>query len=111
MDVMETGVGRLNDLIWSTPESLPFMVVLLVFTGLFLTVRLGFLQLRRMGHSIRVLMGRYNDPHDDGDVSHFQVLTSALSATVGIGNIAGVATAIHHRMAAEDAARRPTPGN
>lgn len=96
MDVLKTGVDRLNDLIWNTPESLPFMVVLLLFTGLFLTVRLGFLQLRRLGHSVRVLTGRYNDPHDDGDVSHFQALSSALSATVGIGNIAGVATAIHY---------------
>lgn len=96
MDALKTGVDHLNDLIWDTPDALPFLVVLLLFTGLFLTVRLGFLQLRRLGHSVRVLAGRYNDPHDDGDVSHFQALSSALSATVGIGNIAGVATAIHY---------------
>ncbi|NOZ01927.1 MAG: alanine:cation symporter family protein [Deltaproteobacteria bacterium] len=72
------------------------MVMLLLFTGLFLTVRMGFLQFRRLGHSVRVIMGRYDDPNDEGDVSHFQALSSALSATVGIGNIAGVATAIHY---------------
>jgi len=96
MDVLQALIGRLNDLIWNTPEGLPFLVVLLLFTGLFLTVRLGFVQLRRMGHSIRAIAGRYSDPHDPGDVSHFQALSSALSATVGIGNIAGVATAVHY---------------
>jgi len=96
MDALQGTIGRLNDLIWNTPEGLPFLVVLLLFTGLFLTVRLGFIQLRRMGHSIRAIAGRYSDPHDAGDVSHFQALSSALSATVGIGNIAGVATAVHY---------------
>lgn len=96
MDALQGTIGRLNDLIWNTPEGLPFLVVLLLFTGLFLTVRLGFVQLRRMGHSIRAIAGRYSDPHDTGDVSHFQALSSALSATVGIGNIAGVATAVHY---------------
>ena len=52
-------------------------------------------QLRRFGHGVAVATGRYDDPYDTGDVSHFQALTTALSATVGIGNIAGVALAIH----------------
>lgn len=89
-------IDFLNGLIWNTPDGLPLMVMLLLFTGLFLTVRMGFLQVRRLGHSVRVIMGRYDDPADQGDVSHFQALSSALSATVGIGNIAGVATAIHY---------------
>ena len=67
MDALQGTIGRLNDLIWNTPEGLSFLVVLLLFTGLFLTVRLGFIQLRRMGHSIRAIAGRYSDPHDAGD--------------------------------------------
>lgn len=76
-------------------ETIPFMVLLLLGTGVFLTLRLGFVQLRRLGHGVAVTMGKYDDPNEPGDVSHFQALTTALSATVGIGNIAGVAIAIH----------------
>ncbi len=76
-------------------ETVPFMVVLLLGTGVFLTLRLGFIQLRHLGHGFAVTMGKYDDPDEPGDVSHFQALTTALSATVGIGNIAGVAIAIH----------------
>ncbi|MEQ8330218.1 MAG: sodium:alanine symporter family protein [Longimicrobiales bacterium] len=76
-------------------ENIPFMVILLLGAGLYLTLRLGFVQLRRLGHGLAVTTGRYDDPDEPGDVSHFQALTTALSATVGIGNIAGVAIAIH----------------
>jgi AGCS family alanine or glycine:cation symporter len=71
------------------------MVVMLLGTGVYLTLRLGFIQLRRLGHGFAVTTGKYDDPEEPGDVSHFQALTTALSATVGIGNIAGVALAIH----------------
>ncbi|MEO1076675.1 MAG: sodium:alanine symporter family protein [Bacteroidota bacterium] len=67
----------------------------LLGAGLFLTIRLGFIQFRRLGHGFAVATGRYDDPDEPGDVSHFQALTTALSATVGVGNIAGVALAIH----------------
>ena len=77
-------------------ETISFMVILLLGTGVFLTMRLGFIQLRRLGHGVAVTMGKYDDPNEPGDVSHFQALTTALSATVGIGNIAGVALAIHY---------------
>ena len=73
----------------------PVLIVMLLGTGIFLTLRLGFIQFRKLGHGIAVTMGKYDDPNDPGDVSHFQALTTALSATVGIGNIAGVAMAIH----------------
>lgn len=76
-------------------ENIPFMVILLLGAGLYLTARLGVVQLRRLGHGIAVTTGKYDDPNEPGDVSHFQALTTALSATVGIGNIAGVAIAIH----------------
>jgi AGCS family alanine or glycine:cation symporter len=76
-------------------ERIAIMVILLLGTGLYLTVRTGFIQVTKLGHGIGVTSGKYDDPDDPGDVSHFQALTTALSATVGIGNIAGVAMAIH----------------
>jgi alanine or glycine:cation symporter, AGCS family len=76
-------------------ETLPFMVILLLGTGVFLTLRLGLVQLRHLGHGFAVTTGKYDDPDEPGDVPHFQALTTALSATVGIGNIAGVALALH----------------
>lgn len=71
------------------------LVVALLGTGLWLTFRLGFIQFRRFAHGLAVVRGKYDDPNAKGDVTHFQALTTALSATVGIGNIAGVAIAIH----------------
>lgn len=76
-------------------EQIAIMVILLLGTGFYLTVRTGWVQLRHLGHGFGVTTGKYDDPDDPGDVSHFQALTTALSATVGIGNIAGVAMAIH----------------
>ncbi len=73
----------------------PILVVTLLGAGLFLTIRLGFIQFRRLWHGFAVATGKYDDPDEPGDVSHFQALTTALSATVGVGNIAGVAMAIH----------------
>ncbi len=72
------------------------MIAVLLLAGLFVTLRLSFIQLRQCGHAIRAVLGRYDDPDDEGDISHFQALSTALSATVGIGNIAGVAMAIHY---------------
>jgi AGCS family alanine or glycine:cation symporter len=62
--------------------------------GLYLTLRMGFVQLRGFRHSIELVSGRYSCRTDAGQISHFQALSTALSATVGTGNIAGVATAI-----------------
>ena len=71
------------------------LVILLLSAGAWLTLRLGFIQLRRFGHGVAVVAGRHDDPSAAGEVTHFEALTTALSATVGIGNIAGVAIAIH----------------
>ena len=76
-------------------ENIAYMVILLLGVGVYLTVRTGFVQFTRLGHGFAVTSGKYDDPDEPGDVSHFQALTTALSATVGIGNIAGVAYAIH----------------
>lgn len=75
-------------------RSIPLIVVWLVLGALFFTVRMGFINLRGFKHSIDLVRGRYEDPNDEGQVSHFQALTTALSATVGLGNIASVAIAI-----------------
>ncbi len=72
----------------------PFIVAWLVAGAVFLTVRMGFINFRLLGHSVAILRGRYSRPDDVGEVSPFQALTTALSATVGLGNIAGVAIAI-----------------
>ena len=96
MEVLERVVDFLNNLVWNTPEMLPLMVIALLGYGIFITLRMGFIQIRRFGHGIKVVMGHYDDPDDIGDVNHFQALSTALSATVGIGNIAGVAIAIHY---------------
>ncbi len=98
--MLESVVGRLNSLIWGFgipvgDQVIPVVIILLLGTGIFLTLRLGFVQVRRLGHGFAVTSGKYDDPAEPGDVPHFQALTTALSATVGIGNIAGVAIAIH----------------
>lgn len=95
METFEWVINALLDLIWNTPESLPFMVVVLLSFGIFITIRLGFIQITRFKHGLKVVSGHYDDPNDEGDINHFQALSTALSATVGIGNIAGVALAIH----------------
>jgi alanine or glycine:cation symporter, AGCS family len=99
MEVLERVIGTLEGIVWWGPtfgtEQVPLAVVMLLGTGLFLTVRLGLIQLRALGHGFAVTSGKYDDPNEPGDVSHFQALSTALSATVGIGNIAGVAIALH----------------
>ena len=74
--------------------SIPFVVVWLLCAGVFLTLRMGFINLRGFWHAIELVRGKYDDKDHQGDVSHFQALSSALSGTVGLGNIAGVAIAI-----------------
>jgi len=80
--------------VWLWPEKAPLLAVILLGTGLFVTLRLGFVQVRGFKHAIAITMGKYDNPDDEGDLKHYQALTTALSATVGIGNIAGVALAI-----------------
>jgi len=70
------------------------LTITLIGTGLFVTLSLGFIQIKRLKHSFQVVLGKYDNPDDEGDVTHFQALSAALSATIGIGNIAGVAIAI-----------------
>lgn len=72
----------------------PWFVFFLIGTGLFFTIYLKFPQIRYFGHAIKIVKGKFDKKEDKGDTSHFQALTTALSGTVGTGNIAGVAFAI-----------------
>lgn len=99
MDAIDRVVEFLDGFVWGGfsvgGEVVPIAAIALLGTGIFLTLRLGFVQIRRLGHGFAVTSGKYDDPNEPGDVSHFQALSTALSATVGIGNIAGVAIALH----------------
>lgn len=72
----------------------PLLVAILAFGAIFFTFFYGWINIRGLRHSLNVVRGKYDHEDDTGDVSHFRALTSALSATVGLGNIAGVAVAI-----------------
>ena len=89
MEWLNEWLGKVLGAVWGWR-----MTALLVGTGLYLTVRLLFVQVRHLGHAVACVAGKYDQPGEDGDVSHFKALATALSATIGTGNIAGVATAI-----------------
>lgn len=101
---LDAAMGRVNGwigavfffdlLFWSADLTLPLVVAWLVVAAIFLTFRMGFINVRAFRHAIQVTRGKYTNPDEPGEVSHFQALTTALSATVGLGNIAGVAIAI-----------------
>jgi len=85
--VEESGANPFN-------RTLPFIVLWLVLGAIYFTVRMTFVNLRGFRHAIRVVLGHYDRDDEKGEISHFQALSSALSATVGLGNIAGVAIAV-----------------
>ena len=74
--------------------TLPLVVVWLILGAIFFTLRMSFINLRGFKHAILVAAGRYDSEDEEGEITHFQALSSALSATVGLGNIAGVAVAV-----------------
>lgn len=104
--VIEQGANYLAGIEYDTPRPLknpngtiqtkeiPFIVVWLVVGAIFFTLRMGFINLRGFKHSIDLAKGKYDDPNAPGSVTHFQALATAVSGTVGLGNIAGVAVAI-----------------
>ena len=81
--------AALSSAVWGLP-----LLVLLIGGGLYLLIRSRFATFRLLGHAVQVLSGKYDNPNDYGQISHFQALTTALSSTIGMGNIAGVAVAI-----------------
>lgn len=89
---------KLNDFLATIDSHIggsPWFVYLLLGTGLFFTIYLGFPQIRYFRQAWKIVLGKFDQPDSEGDTSHFQSLATALSGTVGTGNIAGVAFAIH----------------
>ena len=86
---MEEVLSKINSWVWGSP-----LVILLIGVGLYFTIRLGFVQIRLFPHAIAVLSGKYDREGDPGEISHFKALMTALSGTIGTGNIIGVAVAI-----------------
>ena len=75
-------------------NTIPFIVIWLILGSIFFTLRLKFVNIRGFRHSIDLAKGKYDDPNAPGTITHFQAMATAVSATVGLGNIAGVAVAI-----------------
>ena len=90
----DVGVTLLERTLFFKLGGMPLIVLWLMAGSVYLTLRMGFINVRGLGHSLAVLRGDYDDPNEVGEVSHFQAVATAMSATVGLGNIAGVAIAL-----------------
>lgn len=89
MENIEKFLTTASDYIWGPP-----LLILLIGTGIYLTMRLTFIQLRLLPYSLKQVFSRKHDKQADGDISQFQALMTAMAATVGVGNIVGVASAV-----------------
>ena len=87
-------VGFLAPILFMEINKFPLIVLVLLIGSLTFTLYFKFINIRGFSHSIDIIKGKYDNPRDTGQISHFQALTSALSATIGLGNIAGVAVAV-----------------
>ncbi len=90
IEQIEQFLGRIAGTLWGPYALAPVLVIF----ALGFTIATKFIQIRRFGHGVNLVTGRFDDPHDEGSLSHFKALSTALSATIGLGNIAGVAIAI-----------------
>ena len=90
MNVINDYLAKFAEFIWGPP-----ILILLLGGGIFFTLYCQFIPFRYLNHGFRILLGKMDDPNDPGQISHFQALSSALASTVGMGNISGVAIAIH----------------
>ncbi|WP_027125218.1 alanine/glycine:cation symporter family protein [Gelidibacter mesophilus] len=90
MKTLDSLFQSFADYAWGLP-----LLIILIGGGLYLLVRSRFLPFRYFFHAINVLRGKYDDPNAIGEITHFQALSTALASTIGMGNIAGVAVAIH----------------
>ncbi|MCJ7756739.1 MAG: amino acid carrier protein [Gillisia sp.] len=105
-DVIMRGAHNVAQIVYDDPvalihpngdlikKNIPFIVVWLLFGALFFTIRMGFINIRGFKHSLQLASGKFDDPDAPGQITHFQALSTAISGTVGLGNIAGVAVAI-----------------
>jgi AGCS family alanine or glycine:cation symporter len=92
--ILNASVTLLEETLFFSIGGLPLIIVWLLLGASYFTLRMGFINIRAFRHAIDVALGRYDDPDEPGEVSHFQAIATALSATVGLGNIAGVAIGI-----------------
>jgi len=87
---MQSIIDSIGDIVWGPP-----ILILIVGTGLYLTFRLGFLQVRSLPYALKLAFSpAKQDQKSQGDISHFQALSTQMAATIGTGNIVGVATAV-----------------
>ncbi|WBL24832.1 amino acid carrier protein [Zunongwangia sp. HGR-M22] len=105
-DVIEQNADQVAEIKYDSPQpvlhpngdvkknSIPFIVIWLILGSIFFTIRLGFINVRGFSHSIELAKGKYDNPDAPGRIRHFEAMTTAVSATVGLGNIAGVAVAV-----------------
>jgi len=89
MKTFEQTIIQFSNFIWGTP-----LLIILIGGGFFFTIYSKLIPFRHIGHAVDILRGKYNDPNEAGQINHFQALSTALAATVGMGNISGVAVAI-----------------
>ena len=98
LDQINSGFGilvsYLYPFLFADISGIPLIVLTLMTGAVVFTLYFGFINIRGFKHSIEIIRGKYDNPNDTGQISHFQALTSALSATIGLGNIAGVAVAV-----------------
>jgi AGCS family alanine or glycine:cation symporter len=106
LDVIQEGAHHLAEVIYDQKvpllhpngdkqqKPIPFIVIWLVVGAIFFTLKMGFINIRGFRHALQLARGKFDDPNAPGQVTHFQALTTAVSGTVGLGNIAGVAVAI-----------------
>lgn len=88
-DKLNSILGEFSGILWGIP-----LIVLIIGTGLYLTIRVGFLQIRLLPVALKLVFSKKHDKNAEGDITQFQALTTALAATIGTGNIVGVATAV-----------------
>jgi len=86
---MQQFLGTINGIVWG-----PVTIILLVGTGILLAIVVKSIQVRKFVYAWKLISGKFDNPEDDGEITHFQALSAALSATIGTGNIAGVGTAV-----------------
>lgn len=89
IESLEQAISSFASFVWGLP-----LLILLIGGGIYFLFVSRFLPYRYIGHAIQVLRGKYDNPDDPGEISHFQALSTALASTIGMGNIAGVAVAI-----------------
>ena len=87
---IDSFMADMANVLWGTP-----LVILLLGGGFYFSIISKLIPFRYLNHAIDILLGKYDSKNDPGQITHFQALSSALSSTVGMGNIAGVAIAIH----------------